>query len=1353
MFSKRRRKYMSKKKHRLLISALVAGMMATSVPAAPVSADTTAENLAETVNGEEANAVQDVELTRPYKDIENGNPLITHRYSADPCAMVYDGRVYIYNTDDHELYNNAGELITNEYGRINKISVMSSADMVNWTDHGKITVGGADGVLSWEGISWAPTPAHKTINGKEKFFLYCVVDGMNVGVMTSDSPVGPWSDPLGKPLIDASTPGTENAGIRFDPAVMVDDDGTGYLCFGGNMEGSDKATAFVIQLGDDMISTVGEAKQIDAPDFFESSGIHKHNGKYYYTYSSNWEQGANIPGVSPGVCEIGYMMSDDPMGPYTYIDRVLVQPGTVFGLYGNNHQSLFDFKGKSYITYHSLILESDKYNTTSVKGYRATGINEVHYNEDGTMQLVDMNRKGVDQVEYLDPYVRNEAESMANNGGISTEDSQAPGTEVGETGIVGPNLDVCDIQNGDWIYVKGVDFGDTGAGTFTANVASDSLGGSIEIRLDDPENGTVAGTLNVSNTGGAQTWIQRSTGVSNVTGVHDVYFVFKGEADENLFNFDSWYFSEKTQDKQLVALDASLNKTVIDTVDGNNQAEVKVSAVYSDGTMEDVSTEAEITTESSSIQIEGNTVTGVEYGDAVIHIAYEDFTQDLYLKVEDASSKLKVKELHVDENTISLYTGAVKEITVTAEYYDGHTEDVTAKASYTSSDENVVTADAGVITALGGGSAVVTVAYQGEMGEEATVDLNVEVSSLGEPLLYEIVSCNPEYLPGDPSRPDVVPRPAWEGSNVVGYLENGTVKFTVNVEEEGTYRVYADVVAYGGDVRQKYSINGGEFVICTYENDTIQLDGIQVSQWGGGIRASDLEVELNAGENTIEIGQAGSNMEIRHVILQKLNSAPEVTLDAITVTPPAKTEYQVGEEFDPSGLVVTGQYSNGNEIVLGSDKYEIDSSSFNKEEPGEYEIRITSTENPELSESFLVTVKPNQEEEEFKNTVTEVTAAVRDDNSVLLTWEPVNRAQSYGVYRKAEGAQEFEQIAVTTRDVVSFVDRTAEAGQTYYYTVKGFWEEDGQGISTQGPEDVKVTIPDNEEDLQGIFQQVMPEVTAEVNEAGEVTVTWNAIENAGSYRIYRKEAGGAFKGLANAEADAASYVDTTAEAGKTYYYTVKGFWDMDAQGVCTQYPTNVSVTIPVDELATPAVKTRSVNYCTVEVTWNRIAGADKYVVYRKEAKPGTAFKSIGTVSGNTLKYRDGNAEMGVNYYYTVKAFSGSIYSDYQKTITGMAVPSSPGLSAASSSKGVTITWTGSKAGANKFADGYRVFRKTVGGSWKTVGTVGANTRSFTDTTGAKGTTYVYTVRAYVKQSNGTNLWGTYNTTGVTGVKK
>ena len=491
---------------------------------------------------------------------------------------------------------------------------------------------------------------------------------------------------------------------------------------------------------------------------------------------------------------------------------------------------------------------------------------------------------------------------------------------------------------------------------------------------------------------------------------------------------------------------------------------------------------------------------------------------------------------------------------------------------------------------------------------------------------------------------------------------------------------------------------------------------------------------------------------------------------------------------------------------------------------------------------------PATPEENFQDTITEVTASVKDENQVLVEWNQVENANSYVVYRKASGEESFSRIGVVGKDVLSYVDKDVQPSETYYYTVKGFWEADGEGISTKYPTDVSVTVPGDVD----AFQKIMPEVTAQAEENGNVTVNWETIKDAKSYRIYRKEAGGAFKGIANVGADAASYVDETAKSGTTYYYTVKGFWLENAQGASTLYPTDVQVTtpvnaedfaqvmpevsakvnsdqtvtvswkeipgaesyriyrktaggafaglanaaagetsytdvkaqpgetyyytvkgfmeenaagtatgypkdvtvkIPVDTLKTPAVSTRSVNYCTVEVSWNKVAGADKYVIYRKEAKAGTSFASIATVNGGTLKFRDQRAKMGVNYYYTVKAFAGSSYSDYQKNITGMAVPSAPSVQTVGNSRGVTVSWTGSKAGASEFADGYRVFRKTIGGSWKTIGTVGANTRSFTDTTGTKGVTYAYTVRAYVKQSDGTNLWGSYNTQGVQDVRK
>ena len=404
----------------------------------------------------------------------------------------------------------------------------------------------------------------------------------------------------------------------------------------------------------------------------------------------------------------------------------------------------------------------------------------------------------------------------------------------------------------------------------------------------------------------------------------------------------------------------------------------------------------------------------------------------------------------------------------------------------------------------------------------------------------------------------------------------------------------------------------------------------------------------------------------------------------------------------------------------------------------------------ELLQTALEQLKTADEEakEDFRKQTVEVTLSVSKGSQVEIQWTPVKNAGSYGIYRKEDGDSEYQLLKAVGKDIVSYVDKKAETGRTYCYMVKGYWEEGAKGISTQDSAEGVVYLPMTEDG----FANVMPRVSAKAGR-DSVTVNWETVKEARSYRIYRKEAGGSFKGLATVAKDVTSYVDETAEAGVTYYYTVKGFREDKAQGTCTRYPTDVTAKIAVDTLAMPKVKTRSVNYCTVEVSWNKVTGADKYVIYRKEAKAGTAFKSISTVSGDTLKYRDGSAKMGVNYYYTVKAYAGSNYSDYQKTVTGMAVPSSPTLKAAGSSKGVTVTWTGSKAGADKFADGYRIFRKTGNGSWKTVGTVGANTRTFTDTTGTKGTTYYYTVRAYVRQSDGTNLWGTYDTTGVTGAKK
>ena len=163
-----------------------------------------------------------------------GNPIMTSRLTADPWAMEYNGRVYVYGTNDSQQYEAAANA-DNNYSKIKSLNCYSSADMVNWTDHGTIAVSGSKGAAKWSANSWAPAVCHKKINGKEKFFLYFANNASSIGVLTADSPTGPWTDPIGKPIIDRSITGCAESeiGWLFDPAVLFDDDGTGYLDFGG----------------------------------------------------------------------------------------------------------------------------------------------------------------------------------------------------------------------------------------------------------------------------------------------------------------------------------------------------------------------------------------------------------------------------------------------------------------------------------------------------------------------------------------------------------------------------------------------------------------------------------------------------------------------------------------------------------------------------------------------------------------------------------------------------------------------------------------------------------------------------------------------------------------------------------------------------------------------------------------------------------------------------------------------------------------------------------------------------------------------------------------------------------------
>nr|WP_317890666.1 glycoside hydrolase family 43 protein [Paenibacillus arenilitoris] len=464
----------------------------------------------------------------------NGNPVVAHKFGADPYALAFGGRVYLYNTNDVLEYDGEGEVKDNTYGNINKLSVLSSDDLINWTDHGVIRAAGPEGAARWATQSWAPAAAHKKIGGEDRFFLYFANNASGIGVLTSDSPTGPWTDPIGKPLISRDMPAAAGVTWLFDPAVLVDEDGTGYLYYGGGVpEGQHEMpnTARVVRLGDDMISVAGEAATIPAPFMFEDAGINKYNGEYYYTYCSNFYNGARPEG-SPPAGEIAYMTSDNPMGPWTYQGSILQNPGQLFGVGGNNHHAIFQFQDAWYIAYHAQTLAKAM---GVAKGYRSTHLNSVRFAEDGSIVEIAADWKGVDPIKPFDPFVLADAATMAWSAGVTAQPFVGDETDRQSAKLV-----VSDVHDGDWTAVAGVDFGD-GASSVSASIASAAEGSTIELRLDRPD-GKLIGTLVVPNTGSLRQWKEVETKIAGAEGIHDLYFLFRGESEKELLRFNAWRF-------------------------------------------------------------------------------------------------------------------------------------------------------------------------------------------------------------------------------------------------------------------------------------------------------------------------------------------------------------------------------------------------------------------------------------------------------------------------------------------------------------------------------------------------------------------------------------------------------------------------------------------------------------------------------------------------------------------------------------------------------------------------------------------------------------------------------------------
>lgn len=433
------------------------------------------------------------------------NPIVQTYFTADPAPMAHNGKVYVYTSHDED------ETVKNFFTMLDW-RCYSSSDMVNWTDHGVVASLKDFGWSDKKNGAWAPQCVER--NGK--FYLYCPIHGDGIGVLVSDSPTGPFKDVLGKRLIDS-----DHIWNDIDPTVFVDDDGQAYLYWGN-------PALFYVKLNEDMISydrSIGKngivAVEMNEESFgrnkaregrhntgyTEGPWIYKRNNLYYLVYAA-----AGIPEY------IAYSTAPSAEGPWTYGGYIMERsPKLAF----TNHPGVVDFKGNSYFFYHDQDLSNAGFK-------RSVSVEQFDYNADGSIPLIKPTKEGVTKsVSNLNPFERVEAETIAWSEGLKTADDEKTGVYVAK------------IENGDYIKVRSVDFGN-GAKKFEASVASESAGSSIEIRTGGVD-GDLLGTLEVKDTGGKLNWKLQSTKIKKVNGVQDVFFIFKGGSGE-LFNFDWWRF-------------------------------------------------------------------------------------------------------------------------------------------------------------------------------------------------------------------------------------------------------------------------------------------------------------------------------------------------------------------------------------------------------------------------------------------------------------------------------------------------------------------------------------------------------------------------------------------------------------------------------------------------------------------------------------------------------------------------------------------------------------------------------------------------------------------------------------------
>lgn len=284
----------------------------------------------------------------------SATPIIRHKFTADPTAIVHENKVFLFTGHD-EPPPGVDDYVMHDW------LCFSSSNLTSWQEY--------PSPLKAKDFAWAYGDAYASkVVFKDDWFYWFVavthqhIPGKAIGVAKALQPEGPYQDALGHALITGDMlPGKPGEKANLDPTVLIDGDGRSYICWGHQV-------CYFAELKNDFTGLVSDISTISLPHFMEGSHLCKRNDWYYLLYGHGTPE------------QIGYAMSRDVHGPWEF-------KGFVCGPADNsetNRPATLEYGGRMLFFFHNGKLPGGGSHRRSVC------LDELYFNADGTIQEVKM---------------------------------------------------------------------------------------------------------------------------------------------------------------------------------------------------------------------------------------------------------------------------------------------------------------------------------------------------------------------------------------------------------------------------------------------------------------------------------------------------------------------------------------------------------------------------------------------------------------------------------------------------------------------------------------------------------------------------------------------------------------------------------------------------------------------------------------------------------------------------------------------------------------------------------------------------------------------------------------------------